>query len=119
MSRNRITGCLLLIDSKGGEGTFISIQFETRENRFNELSILSPIYTCYILGSQIVNSLKSSFDIVFSRDNRLVFKCWNRGMRGRKRGEVVDRLESWQRDNASIVRATPLEQAFPRFPWWR
>lgn len=119
MSRNRITGCLLLIDSKGEEGTFISIQFETRENRFNELSTLSPIYTCYILGSQIVDSLKSSFDIVFSRDNRLVFKCWNRGMRGRKRGEVVDRLESWQRDNASIVRATPLEQAFPRFPWWR
>lgn len=71
-------------------------------------------YTCHILGSQTVDSLKSSFDVVFSRDNRLVSKCSNRGMRGRRRGEV-DRLESWQSlDNASIVRATPLEQAFPR-----
>lgn len=70
-------------------------------------------YTCHILGSQIVDSLKSSFDIVFSRDNRLVSKCSNRGMRGE------GRLESWQSlDNASIVRATPLEQAFPRFLWW-
>lgn len=106
--------CSLLIDSKGKRGVHLSNSKHAKIGLTNFRFSRQAQYTCHILGSQTVDSLKSSFDVVFSRDNRLVSKCSNRGMRGRRRGEV-DRLESWQSlDNASIVRATPLEQAFPR-----